>query len=40
MIVCEDVDIQKVAPQVAWGAFRNSGQVSAHNNLDTQFVIQ
>ena len=27
MIVCPDVDIGTVAPQVVWGAFRNSGQV-------------
>ena len=26
MVICPEIDIKAVAPQVAWDAFRNSGQ--------------
>ena len=45
MIICPDVDIKTVAPQVAWGAFRNSGQacvaskrIYVHQDIYDEFV--
>ncbi|MCJ1471737.1 hypothetical protein MMC13_000377 [Lambiella insularis] len=45
MIICPDVDIKTVAPQVVWGAFRNSGQacvcskrIYIHEDIYDEFV--
>ncbi|KAI9826488.1 MAG: hypothetical protein M1819_007337 [Sarea resinae] len=45
MIICPDIDIQTVAPKVAWGAFRNSAQacvvskrIYVHSSIYVEFL--